>query len=223
MHREWKEWRRNAQCIMEKSPNIIATLQWESSGLPDPALSIGLIVCVVKTWYHQSECCWILLNRVLTQFLAVSAFQHSHCSHCNSVNASSRQGMFQNGALYPKRCCNAATSALWACVTWLSQWSEDGIVKFGTSGPNLFLSLNKFSRDGFSLSLCFQEAQMIWFVWLAWFGHKSDAGLRAIYLPVKILWVVNVVKSLLTFLGLEQILPWQPAQHWCTSPQMSSY
>lgn len=99
MHREWKEERRNAQCIIEKSPNILATLQWQSSGLPDPALSIGLIVCVVKTWYHQSECCCVLLNRVLTQFLAVSAFQHSHCSHCNAVTASSRQGMFQNGAL----------------------------------------------------------------------------------------------------------------------------
>lgn len=99
MHREWKEERRNAQCIIEKSPNILATLQWQSSGLPDPALSIGLIVCVVKTWYHQSEYCCVLLNRVLTQFLAVSAFQHSHCSHCNAVTASSRQGMFQNGAL----------------------------------------------------------------------------------------------------------------------------
>lgn len=174
---------------------------------------------------------WTGFWRNFSQFLlsnihiAVTAMQwmHRHARACFKMvlYVSGKTGQVRNTS--PKRCCNAATSALWACVTWLSQWSEDGIVKFGTSGPNLFLSLNRFTRDGFSLSLCFQEAQMIWFVWLAWFGHKSDAGLRAIYLPVKIVWVVNVVKSLLTFLGLEQILPWQPAQHWRTSPQMSSY
>lgn len=229
MHREWKEERRNAQCIIEKSPNILATLQWQSSGLPDPALSIGLIVCVVKTWYHQSECCCVLLNRVLTQFLAVSAFQHSHCSHC-IVTPGHVSKWCSMWVERPGRWETHLQNVVAMQQHLLSEPVWDGChngvrmeAKLGTSGPNFFLSLNRFARDGFSLSLCFQEAQVIWFVWLAWFGHKSDAGLRAIYLPVKTVWVVNVVKSLLTFLGLEQILPWQPAQHWRTSPQMSSY
>lgn len=170
---------------------------------------------------------WMLLRFIEQGFDAVSAFQHSHCSHCTPGHVSKWCSMWVER---PGRWETHLQNVVAMQQHLLSEPVWDGChngvrmeAKFGTSGPNFFLSLNRFTRDGFSLSLCFQEAQVIWFVWLAWFGHKSDAGLRAIYLPVKTVWVVNVVKSLLTFLGLEQILPWQPAQHWRTSPQMSSY
>lgn len=71
--------------------------------------------------------------------IAVTAMQslHRHARACFKMvlYVSGKTGQVRNAS--PKRCCNAATSALWACVRWLSQWSEDGIAKFGPFWPQL--------------------------------------------------------------------------------------